>query len=227
TLAPVGTGADLYRAIYLNLGNVSNYNSSWTLNRINVGVTLTATPGSAFSVYLVAQGAIFTSSTAQLIPYYPYTSSSEITFYPNRNVALFPELLPPWNYSIVLVAGNGYIESFHMNYANLVFLPAPADTPLLSSQSLGFYYSYFILFLFLLPAGIAVLVWHQFFRLQSVSRLWIGVALAVGLFCRFAIAGITAHVFDTTTYLASARAWFQYGNPSGSLGPTLPVTFFL
>ena len=227
TLAPVGTGADLYRAIYLDLGNVSNYNTSWTLNRINVGVTLTATPGSTFSVYLVTPGAIFTSSTAQLIPYYPSTSSSEITFYPNRNVALFPELLPPWNNSIVLVAGNGYFETVHMNYANLVFLPPPADTPVLSPQSLGFYYSYFIFFLFVLPAGIAVLAWHQFFRLQSISRLWIGVVLAFGLLCRFAVAGVTAHVFDTTTYLASARAWFQYGNPSGSLGPTLPVTFLL
>src|SRR5207247_9687552 len=104
------------------------------------------------------------------IPYNSSTSSSEITFYPNRNVALFPELLPPWNYSIVLVAGNGYFETVHVNYASLVFLPPPADTPFLSPQSLGFYYSYFIFFLFVLPSGIAVLDLHHFFRLQSISR---------------------------------------------------------
>jgi len=227
TLAPLSALSDLYRAIYFDLGNVPYYNAAWTLNRVNIGVTLTATPGSTYTVYLATLGAIFTSSTAQALSYYPSTSSSEITFYPNRDVSLFPELLPPWNSSIVFVAGSGDFESLQVNYVNLVFLPVHPEITAFSPQSLGFYYSYFIFFLFLLPIGIALLVWHQFFRLQSVSRLWIGVVLAFGLLCRFAVAGVTAHVFDTTTYLASARAWFQYGNPSGSLGPTLPVTFLL
>jgi len=49
----------------------------------------------------------------------------------------------------------------------------------------------------------------------------------VGLLCRVALAVVTEHVMDTNVYLLSARAWFQYGNPQGSYGPTLPLTFFL
>jgi len=138
TLAPLSTASDLYRAIYLDLGSVPYYNASWTLNRVNIGVTLTATPGSTYTVYLATLGAIFTSSTAQALSYYPSTSSSEITFYPNRDVSLFSELLPPWNSSIVFVAGNGDFESLQVNYVNLVFLPGHPEITAVSPQSLGF-----------------------------------------------------------------------------------------
>ncbi|SRR6266566_1407355 len=227
TLAPLGTSSGLYRATYLDLGSIPYTTATWTLNRINIGVRMTATVGSTYTVYVIAGDAILTSSTAREIPYYASESSSEITFYPSQSIPLFAELLPPWNASIVFVAENGFIQTFSMNYVNLIFLPPQEATPSLVPQSLGFYYSYFILFLFLLPAGVAVLIWQQSFRLQTISRLQIGVALIIGLLCRFALAGVTAHIFDTTNYLVSARAWFQFGNPSGSLGPTLPVTFFL
>src|SRR5439155_11575457 len=36
-----------------------------------------------------------------------------------------------------------------------------------------------------------------------------------------------AHVFDMNVYLSSDRGSFQFRTPVGSLGPTLPLTFFL
>src|SRR5207247_8691159 len=94
-----------------------------TSRRVTVGVSMTATVGSTYTVDVIARDAILTSSTAREIPYYASESSSESTFYPSHSIHLLTELLPPWNASIVFVAENGFIQTFSVNYVNLIFLP--------------------------------------------------------------------------------------------------------
>src|SRR2546427_12870865 len=113
-----------------------------------------------------------------------------------------------------------------MDSVNFIFLPTIA-TPSLSQQSLGLYYVYFIFFLFLLPVGVAILVFREFLSRKLAPRANIVAVLVVGMLCRVALAATTAHVFDMNVYLTSSRGWFQYKDPTGSLGPTLPFTFFL
>ena len=215
-----------YRVIYFDLKSIPQSNSSWNLEDISLGVTVQASPGSTFSIYLFNGLGIYASSTATVIAYNSLTSSSQYAFFPNVQLTVFSELLPESNESLAFVASTGTLQDISMNSVNFTFLPATA-TPSFSQQSLGLYYLYFIFFLFLLPVGIALLVFREFFSRKIVSKAGVLVVLVVGVLCRIALAVTTAHVFDTNVLLSSTRGWFQFRNLQGGPGPTLPLTYFL
>ena len=223
-LEQVSTGQ--YRAIYFDLSNVPQENASWSLNKINFGALVQALTGTTYSIYFFDGPLLYASTTATGIAYNSLTPLNQITFYPNLQPQIFPELLPLSNMSIVFVAVSGSLQSVKVQYVNFDFLPsrtAPEPTP----QLVGYYYVYFIFFLFLLPLGIAILVFREFFPRASISKNNVMIVLVAGVLCRVALAATTAHVFDMNVLLTSTRGWFQYRNPVGSLGPTLPFTFFL
>ncbi len=215
-----------YRAIYFDLTNTPQNNASWYLNKINSGVTVQASQGSVFSIYFFDGPVLYASTTATGLVYNSLASYAQYTFYPNTQPQVFPELLPLSNTSIVFVATSGTLQSVTMQFANFEFLPTTTN-PDVSQQSLGLHYVYFIFFLFLLPVGIAILVFREFLSRKLVPRASIIAVLIAGILCRIALAATTAHVFDMNVLLASTRGWFQYRTPLGSLGPTLPLTFFL
>ncbi len=215
-----------YRAIYFDLRSTPQENASWALNKIDYSVTVQATQGTTFSIYFFDGPVLYASTTAARQLYNSLTPSSQITFYPNIQPQVFPELLPLSNMSIVFVATSGALQSVTVQLANFEFLPTRVS-PDLTQQPLGLYYVYFIFFLFLLPVGIAILVFQEFLQRKSVPKASIFVVLIVGVLCRLALAATTAHVFDMNVYLTSIRGWFQYRTPEGSVGPTLPFTFFL
>jgi len=214
-----------YRAIYFDLQNAPQENASWSLNKINFGVTVQASQGSIFSIYFFHGPRLYSSTTASELAYNSFTSYSQYTFYPDLQPQIFPELLPASNESIVFVASSGTLQSVTMSFADFVFLPATTSN--ISLQPPGPYYVYFIFFLFLLPIGIALLVFREFLSRKLVPRNSLLVVLATGMLCRIALAATTAHVFDMNVYLASDRGWFQFRTPLGTLGPTLPLAFFL
>jgi len=214
-----------YRAVYFDLKNIPQENSSWSLQDISLAVTVQASPGSIFSIYLFNGVGIYGTSTASLISYNPLTASAQYTFDPNVQLTVFPELLPVFNESIAFVASKGTLQDISMNSVIFTFLPA--TTPSFSQQSLGLYYVYFIFFLFLLPIGVAILVFREFLSRKLVSKTGVVVVLVVGVLCRIALAVTTAHVFDMNVLLSSTRGWFQFRNPQGGPGPTLPLTYFL
>ncbi len=215
-----------YRAIYFDLKNTPQDNASWSLNKINSGVTVIASQGSIFSLYFFDGPVLYASTTATGLAYNSLTSFSEYTFYPNLQPQVFPELLPQSSVSIVFVVTSGTLQSATVSYADFVFLPT-TTSPVISQQSLGLYFIYFIFFLFLLPVGLAILVFREFLSRKLVPRASVLVVLITGMLCRIALATTTAHVFDMNVYLTSTRGWFQYRTTQGSLGPTLPLTYFL
>jgi hypothetical protein len=223
TLKPLENGNE-YRAIYLDLSTVPQENASWLMNKINLGVTLVANPGSVYTIYLVNYLSVYQT---QPFIYDPSTASYQYTFYPNQPKSLFPELLPPSNASITFVASSGSLEKLSVSQVDFVFLPSENTRLPITTQTLQDAYSCFLLFLFLLPIGTALLVFHHLFRQRVVTKFSVASVLCIGLACRLVLAATTAHIFDATVYISSARAWFQYGDASGSLGPTLPLTFFL
>ena len=217
---------DQYRAVYYDLNNTPQENVSWSLNKINFGLTVQATQGATFSIYFFNGPLLYASTTATGQVYNSLTPYPQITFYPNVQPQIFPELLPLSNTSIVFVATSGTLQSVTVQYANFEFLPT-TTSPSLAQQSVGLYYVYFIFFLFLLPVGIAILAFREFFPRASVPKNNMIVVLVIGILCRLALATTTAHVFDMNVYLTSIRSWYQYRSAVGSVGPTLPFTFFL
>src|SRR5439155_2103191 len=209
-----------------DLKSAPQENASWSLNKVDYGVTVQATQGTTFSIYFFDGPVLYASTTAARQLYNSLTPSSQITFYPNVQPQIFPELLPLSNTSIVFVATSGTLQGVTVQYANFEFLPTRL-TPDLTQQPLGLYYVYFIFFLFLLPVGIAILVFREFLSRKSVPKASIAIVLIAGVVCRIALAITTAHVFDMNVYLTSIRGWFQYRTPVGSVGPTLPFRFFL
>src|SRR5438093_8072073 len=138
-----------------------------------------------------------------------------------------PAVIPSVVTSILTVTQPGLIQGLRVDYVNFLSFRSQSVRSTPPPGALGLYYTYFLFFLFLLPLGVAILVFNEFFDSQSIRRKHVASILAVGLLCRVALATTTAHLFDTGIYLASVRDWFQYGTTSGSLGPTLPLTYFL
>jgi hypothetical protein len=217
---------DQYRAVYFDLQKVPQENASWYLDKINIGMTVDARQGTTFSIYFFDGPILYASSTASSLLYNSIVSEGQYTFYPDIQPLIFPELLPVSNSSIVFVATSGMLQSVTMDFANFEFLPTTTN-PNTSQQSVALYYLYFVFFLFLLPVSAAILVFRDFFTRERVSKLSIVPVVIVGLLCRVALASLTTHVIDTNVYLTSSRSWFQFRTPLGSLGPTLPLTFFL
>ena len=215
-----------YGAVYFDLAQFPRESASWYLNKVNIGATVKANASPVFSIYIVNGTAIFGSTSATGLAFNSVTSSSQYTFYPNLQPQIFTELLPLSNTSIVFVASSGAFQNVSLDSVDFEFLPT-IQVPSISQQSLGLYYVYFIFFLFLLPVGIAILVFREFLSRSRVPRAGIATVFGFGLLCRIALASTTAHVFDINVYLTSTRGWFQFRDPAASLGPTLPFTFFL
>jgi hypothetical protein len=215
-----------YSAVYFDLAQFPRENASWYLNKVNIGATIKANASSVFSIYIVNGTAIFGSPSATGLAFNPLTPSSQYTFYPKLQPQIFTELLPLSNMSIIFVTSSGALQDVTLNSVDFEFLPT-TQIPSISQQSLGLYYVYFIFFLFLLPVGIAILVFREFLPRSRVPKASIATVFGFGLLCRIALATATAHVFDINVYLTSTRGWFQFRDPAASLGPTLPFTFFL
>ena len=215
-----------YGAVYFDLGQFPQENASWYLNKVNIGATIKANASSVFSIYIFDGLAIFGSTSATGLAFNPLTPSSQYSFYPNLQPRIFTERLPLSNTSIVFVASSGALQNVTLNSVDFEFLPTTQILSI-SQQSLGLYYVYFIFFLFLLPVGIAILVFREFLSRSTVPKASIAIVFGFGLLCRIALATTTAHVFDINVYLTSTRGWFQLRDPEASLGPTLPFTFFL
>src|SRR5438132_4510504 len=125
SLEQVSTGQ--YRAIYFDLSNVPQENASWSLNKIDYGVTVQATQGTTFSIYFFDGPVLYASSTATRQSYNSLTPYSQITFYPNIQPQIFAELLPLSNTSFVFVATSGTLESVSVQFANSEYLPTTAS----------------------------------------------------------------------------------------------------
>ncbi len=216
-----------YRAIYIDMGT-ENINGPWSLYRIQLGVSLDAEPGTSFEFLLLKGYQLYTTSVTPIsYKYSSFARDYDIAFYPSESDGVFQEMLPKSNVSMVMVALGGALNSVKLNYLDLIFLPSQDSNLNVSVPSLGFYYVYLLFFLFLLPVGLAIIVYHEFFQRQSIVRWGVWVVLIVGLICRLALAPVTSHPFDMKVLLTSARGWFQYGSTRVSQGPTLPLTFLV
>ncbi len=215
-----------YGAVYFDMAQIPRENASWYLNKVNISATIKANSSSVFSIYIIDGLSIIGSTSATGLIFNQVTSSSQYSFYPDLQPQIFTELSPLSNASIVFVASSGALQNVTLNSVDFEFLPA-IQMPTISQQSISLYYIYFILFLFLLPVGIATLVFREFLSRSRVPKAVIATVLGFGLLSRIALATTTSHVFDMNVYLTSTRGWFQFRDPAASLGPTLPFTFFL
>ena len=91
----------------------------------------------------------------------------------------------------------------------------------------AWWYGYLIFFLFAAPVGVAFFLYNRYKKEEEFKPWQIGIALGTGIICRLALAPVAGQPFDIGVYATSARGWFEFGSPGTSLGPTLPVTFFL
>jgi hypothetical protein len=216
-----------FRAVYLDTGILAQSGKSWTLDKIHLGVTVKATAGTVLEMFLVQGSMVYSSLSPSAYVYSPLNVYNEFTFYPGELLRLFPELLPSSQSSIVLLAKTGSIQSMSIDSLSLIFLPSQESSSTISPETFAGYYAYLVSFLFFVPIALAVLVFWRFFPQETVGRWPIVVVAFVGFLCRLAIVPVAAHRFDMNVFLTSTRSWFQYGSPSGAIGPTLPLTFLL
>jgi hypothetical protein len=214
-----------FRAAYVEIGPQAQFGDSWQLEKIHLGVTVTATSGAVLEMFLIQGSRVYSSFTPSTYVYSPLNSYNEFTLYPDELLNIFPELLPPSGSSLVLVAVAGSIQTVSIDSVNLIYLPNQGFESSISPEIFSSYYAYLITFLFSIPVAIAMLTFWRFFKQESIRKTPIIVVSAIGLLCRIAIAPVAVHRFDMDVLLTSTRSWFQYGSPSGSIGPTLPLTF--
>ncbi|MDA4131293.1 MAG: hypothetical protein OK457_11030, partial [Thaumarchaeota archaeon] len=220
-----------YHSVYLTFDNMPTAdNSSWILNKIDLNLHISAPPGTSYEIYQIngskaLSGSLYTYSSA--IANYDYS------LYPQGKPIIFPESLPPSDgYSIVLVAQPGSLSNVSVNSVSFVFTPsanftsAPVTAATVSAVG-SWWYGYLIFFLFAAPVGVAFFLYNRFKKEEEFQPWQIGIAIGTGIICRLALAPIAAQPFDIGIYATSARGWFEFGSPGTSLGPTLPVTFFL
>lgn len=221
-------GQGHYRAIYIDLGNSTRENASWSLNRIQLNLSVQAESNTIFVLYLLDGYTLFTTiDTPSTYQYYRFNPTFTVVYYPYESQEIFPEMLPRSNASMVLVASTGSFGNVRVSNLDLVYLPthSPMWERLVTNPAN--YFVFFTFFLFLLPLGMALLIYLEFFQKERPNLSGMMSALLTGLVSRFALAPITSHVFDMRVFLISARGWFQYGSSAVSPGPALPSTFFL
>jgi hypothetical protein len=223
-LIPLSSAGE-FRAAYVDMGAVVQPRMPWHLDKVQLAVTVTATGGTVLEMFLVQGSRVFSSLNPSPYVYSALNQYNEFTFYPSALVKIFPELLPSSNSSLVLLAETGSILSLAVDSLNLVFLPSPSSSSAISPQTFASYYAYLVSFLFCVPVAVALLVFWRFFPRERIGKAPIVLVAVAGLLCRFAIVPIAAHRFDINVFLTSARSWFQYGSPSGSIGPTLSLTY--
>jgi hypothetical protein len=216
-----------FRAAYVDMGTASQAGESWRLDKLHLGVTITASAGTILEMFFVQESRVYSSINPSAYVYSSLNQYNEFTFYPSEVLSTFSELLPSSGSSLVLIAKTGVIQGLSINSLNLIFLRNVESSNAISPQTFAGYYAYLLTFLFSIPVVAALLIFWKFFRREPIGRAPIVAVAAVGLLCRIAIIPIVAHRFDMDVLLSSARSWFQFGSPLGSIGPTLPFTFFL
>ena len=215
-----------FRAVYVNMGTPDFSGNSWSLDKIHLGVTLTASAGTVVEMFLVQGSKVYSSQLTSAYVYSVLNRYNLFTFYPSESLKIFPELLPSSGSSLVLLARTGSIHDLSVDSLNLIFLPGESSSTI-SPGTFAEYYAILVSFLLVVPVASALLIFWRFFSRETIGRLPVVAIAVVGFACRFAIVPIAAHRFDMDVFLTSGRSWFQYGTPSGSIGPTLPLTFLL
>ena len=206
-------------------------NASWVLNKINLGLQISAPAGTSYEIYQINGSAALSGTTYQ---YSPTIASYDYSLYPKGTNIVFPDDLPPTSgYTIAIVALTGSLNNVTIQSVSFVFTPAnnstsPAVTAATVASEGTFWYGYLIFFLFIAPITLVFFLYNKFRKDEEDFKPWqVGVAVSVGIICRLALAPIATHPFDISVYATSARGWFDFGSAGTSLGPTLPFTFFL
>ncbi|MDG6923648.1 MAG: hypothetical protein JRN67_10205, partial [Nitrososphaerota archaeon] len=207
-------------------------NSSWPLNHINLDASVNASDGATYDLFLINGSHVYDEGTYKFSPTiytYEYTLTPQHLL-TQSEIDSFNGTLPETRgeATIAIVATSGYLINVSVQYARFIFLAEPQSYSSVFVQNNldGYLYAYVISFLFIVPL-LSVFYIYQKFRGGGFSQKHIILAVLLGTISRLALAPITSHPYDTLVYVASARAWFQYGIPNISLGPTLPLTFFL
>lgn len=230
-LVPYQNGTS-YHSVYLAFGELPTaHNSSWVLNKIDLGLQISAAPGTSYEIYQL-NGT--TALPGTVYTYSPTISSYDYSLYPKGSPTVFPDTLPPTRaYTIAIVASAGSLSNVTVQSVDFVFTPAqnsssPAVTATVAAAQGPFWYGYLLFFLFVAPISVAFYLYNRFKKDEEDFKPWqIGAALSAGVICRLALAPIAAQPFDISVYATSARGWFEFGSAGTSLGPTLPFTFFL
>ncbi len=215
-----------YHSVYFTFDNLPVNNASWILNKIDLGLQVSASPGATYVIYQF-NGSSTIAST--VFHYSPDTASYQYSLYPSGTNTILPDSLPPsGNYSLVVVALSGVINSVKLQGVSFVSLPAQTQDQVLSNTiGSSWWYVYLMLFLFVIPFCTAVQLYRIYRSGNEIKGWHVGAALAIGLGCRFALAPVAYQPSDLMVYATSARGWFDYATPSTSYGPTLPLTYFL
>jgi len=230
-LVPYQNGTT-YHSVYFTFDHLPTAeNTSWTLNKINLGLKISAPVGTAYQIYQL------NGSTALPGSLYHYSStiaSYDYSLYPKGSPIVFPDSLPPTHsYTIAVVAQTGSLSNVSVQSVSFIFTPSQnSSSPAVTAQTVStqgsFWYGYLIFFLFVAPITMAFFLYNRFRGDDNDFKFWqIGVAVSVGIICRLALAPVAAQPFDIGIYATSARGWFEFGSAGTSLGPTLPFTFFL
>jgi len=221
-----------YHSVYLTFDHLPTAgNSSWALNKIDLGLQISAPPGTAYEIYQL-NGTV--ALPGNLYHYSSTIASYDYSLYPKGAPIVFPDSLPPSHgYTIAIVAQTGSLSNVTVQSVNFVFTPvqnssSPAVTAATVSSQGSFWYGYLIFFLFVAPLCMAFFLYNRYRKDEDDFKPWqIGAALGVGIICRLALAPVAAQPFDISVYATSARGWFEFGSLGTSLGPTLPFTFLL
>jgi hypothetical protein len=221
-----------YHSVYLTFEQLPTaHNSSWILNKIDLGLQISAAPGTKYEIYQINGTAALPGS---LYTYSPTISSYDYSLYPKGQPVVFSDSLPPTQgYTIAVVAQTGSLSNITLQSVDFVFTPAqnsssPAITAATAESQGSFWYGYLIFFLFAAPLTTAFFIYNRYRKDEEDFKLWqLGAAVAVGVISRLALAPVAAQPFDISVYATSARGWFEFGSARTSLGPTLPFTFFL
>ncbi|MHB8567854.1 MAG: hypothetical protein ACYC7D_12890 [Nitrososphaerales archaeon] len=221
-IASLNSSSGAYHAAFLTF-NLNVQNSSWKLDHVNLGASINATPGTTFDIFLVEGQSVYDAGSYD---YSQSIASYEYTLVPQSDTGYFPDSLPKGNFSIAIVTTSGYLENVQVGYVSFISLPASHPSITIPPQYYREIYTYVVFFLFLLPLLVAVLVYDKF-RSGSFNGSHVRLALIVGVVSRLALAPVTGHPYDTLIFASSDRSWFEFGVSNSSLGPTLPLTFFL
>src|SRR2546426_11571212 len=119
---------------------------SWRLDKLDLGVTVTASAGTILEVFLVQESRVYSSLSPSTYVYNSLNQYNEFTFYPSEILSTFSETLLSSGSSLVLIAKTGVIQSLSVNSLNLIFLPKVESSNAISPQAFAGYYAYLLTF---------------------------------------------------------------------------------
>src|SRR5207245_11234936 len=90
-----------FRAVYVDMGTPAQSGKSWVLDKIHLGVTITATAGTVLEIFLVQGSRVYSSLIPSAYVYSALNKYNEFTFYPSQLLKIFPELLTSTGSSLV------------------------------------------------------------------------------------------------------------------------------